>query len=77
MSNPNAARDLVTIDRIIGQIKDSFVQDAPEDVLEGATKQDHIAYMQKNGLPAYWEAIRIHQKRQDARTTKHILGARQ
>lgn len=76
MSNPNAARDLATIDRIIGQIKDSIVQDAPVDVLEGATKQDHIAYMQKNGLPAYWEAVRIHQKRQDARTTKHILGAK-
>ena len=76
MSNPNAARDLAKIDDIIGRIKRSIVQDAPEDMLEGATKQDHIAYMQKNGLPAYWEAVRIHQKRQDARTTKHILGAK-
>ena len=74
MTNPNAARDLAKIDDIIGRIKRSIVQDAPEDVLEGATKQDHIAYMQKNGLPAYWEAVRIHQKRQDIKTTIKVIG---
>lgn len=70
----NAQQRLARIDQIIGEIKQSFVQDAPEDVLEGATKQDHIAYMQKNGLPAYWEAIRLHQRRQDVKTTGRIVG---